>query len=96
MKKKTNKTQDLKWINDTFAISNVNNYSDTLTFFNLHLRTNAGDITVYGCKVITGEKGDFISFPSRKGEDDKYYNYVYIDLSEEIRNSIIDEIGTMI
>ena len=31
-------------------------------------------VTIYGCKVVEGKNGDFISFPSHKGKDDKYYN----------------------
>ena len=57
-------------------------------FFNLKLN----GITIYGCKVIEGKDGDFISFPSYKGTDDRYYSYVYARLDEELVKEIIAEI----
>lgn len=97
MKKNSKKnTNELTWVNDRFAIDGVNNYSDDVTFFNLHVKTALGDMTVYGCRVISGSKGDFISFPSRKGEDDKYYNYCFIKFSDDDTESIIDTVAGMI
>lgn len=45
------------------------------------------DVTIYGCSWVEGTKNDgsdyeFVSFPSHKGKDDKYYNYVYVKLSD--------------
>lgn len=34
-------------------------------------------ITIKGCKIVSGSKGDFISYPSRKQENGKYWNHVY-------------------
>ena len=97
MKKNSKKnTNELNWVNDRFAVDGVNNYSDDVTFFNLHVQTELGDLTIYGCRVISGSKGDFISFPSRKGEDDKYYNYCFIKFSEDDMNLIIDTVAGMI
>ena len=99
MKKKTEvkeTSSTLKWINDAFAIDGVNNYSDECTFFNLHVHSGVGDITIYGCRVISGAKGDFISFPSRKGDGNKYYNIAYINLTEDVKQSIIDAVSEMI
>ena len=33
------------------------------------------DVSIYGCRVVEGKNGDFISFPSRKGPDDKYFRF---------------------
>lgn len=57
-------------------------------FFNLKLN----GITIYGCKVIESDKGDFISFPSYKGTDDKYYSHVYARLDDMLVQEIIAEI----
>jgi DNA-binding cell septation regulator SpoVG len=34
-------------------------------------------MTIRGCKIIQGQKGEFVSYPARKQEDGKYFNYVY-------------------
>lgn len=46
-------------------------------------------VTIYGCsyKILHRKDNDEafakIGFPSRKGKDDKYYNHVYVKLSDE-------------
>ena len=57
-------------------------------FFNLKLN----GITIYGCKVIEGKDGDFISFPNYKGTDNRYYSHVYARLDEMLVQEIIAEI----
>ena len=57
-------------------------------FFNLKLN----GITIYGCKVIESDKGDFISFPSYKGTDGNYYSHVYARLDDMTTNKIIAEV----
>ena len=48
--------------------------------FNVAL-TNAGQdepfVTIKGCRIVNGSKGPFVSFPSRKMENGKYWNHVY-------------------
>lgn len=46
-------------------------------------------VTVYGCIVMEGKNGDFISFPSYKGKDGKYYNHAYIPLTDKEQESIL-------
>ena len=50
------------------------------------------DIAIYGCRVIEYKDGDFISFPSRKGSDDKYYNHVWVKLTDEDTKEIISQV----
>ena len=48
--------------------------------FNLILRTGAGKdpfMIVRGCRIVQGQNGEFISYPSRKQDDGKYWNHVY-------------------
>ena len=47
------------------------------------------DVSIYGCRVVEGKNGDFISFPSRKGPDDKYYSHAYIKLTEDDTKTLI-------
>lgn len=47
-------------------------------------------VVIYNCRVATGKNGDFISYPQYKGSDGKYYNNVYVALSEEDSQKIIE------
>lgn len=63
-----------------------------LVFFTLVLN----GVTIYNCRVATGKNGDFISFPQYKGSDGKYYNNVYVSLSDEDSASILENIQKQI
>ena len=94
--KKEQKENKLTWINDAFAVSHVNNYSDDVTFFVLHVKTEIGEMTISDCKVISMKEGGyFVSFPSKK-QNDKYYSIVFVKLTDEIQDSIIETVGSMI
>ena len=48
--------------------------------FNLNLHSAPGSepfLTVKGCRIVEGKNGPFISYPSRKMENGKYWNHVY-------------------
>ena len=34
-------------------------------------------LIIKGITLVSGKKGDFISFPAKKGKDENYYNSVY-------------------
>lgn len=53
-------------------------------------------VTIYGCKVIEGKNGDFVSFPSHKGKDGKYYNHAYIKLSVVDTAAIVKQVEEML
>ena len=55
------------------------------------------DVTIYGCKLLVKKDSDemFVAFPSRKGTDDKYYDYAFTKLSEEETNDIVAQIEKM-
>lgn len=46
-------------------------------------------ITIKGCNIKTGPKGEFISYPSKKTNDGKYFNYIYA--SEKFNKVVMDE-----
>ncbi len=64
--KNTKNSESLKWIDDQFAVSGINNYSDSCCFFNLYTKSPIGNVAIYGCRIVSGEQGDFISFPAEK------------------------------
>lgn len=100
VEKKVEKVKKLNWIDDQFAVSGVKNYSELCTFFNLYVKSVIGSIAIYGCKVITGREGDFISFPSYsytdKDGDTKYRNHVSIILDDGVADKIIEEVANQI
>lgn len=53
------------------------------------------DVTIYGCRLVEGKNGMFVSFPSRKGKDDKYYNIAYAPLNSKDIDSIVAQIEKM-
>ena len=76
---------------ESFGIRRANEYTKTGTvFFDLDIN----GLTVYGCTVAKRktDESEFISFPSRKGADGKYYSIVYAALSQEDQDRIIDAV----
>ena len=59
-------------------------------------------VTIYGCSYRTLERkdgsGEFIKigFPSRKGNDGKYYSQAYFKVTDEIAEDIEAQIGKLI
>lgn len=61
----------------TLSVSHVKEWDNGVTF-----TLTVDRVSIYGCRIVSGKNGDFISFPSRKGSDGKYYNHAYIDLTD--------------
>lgn len=61
--------------------------------FNVSLASGEGKqafMTVKGCRIISGTKGDFISWPAKKNETTgKYWNHVYC--SEQFNAAVLEE-----
>lgn len=74
---------------ESFEIRNPRQF-DWGTTFTLVLN----GVEIHNCKV--GERKDgnsFISFPSYKGKDGKYYSYVYFRLSEADSDAILQALA---
>lgn len=48
-------------------------------------------VTIYGCFIVEGKNGDFISFPQRRGTDGKYYYIAYVSMSQDDTAAIVAE-----
>ena len=73
----------------SFEVKNARSYSWGTTFT---LVLNG--VEIHGCKV--GERKDgnsFISFPSYKGKDGKWYSYVFFRFSEADTDAILEELA---
>lgn len=63
------------------------------TKFNLVLELeNGAEVTIYGCRVVEGRKGDFIGWPSYEGKDGKYWNHVYVEIGPADVEDILAEV----
>lgn len=51
-----------------------------------------GWLTIYNMRVVEGKNGDFISFPQRKGKDDKYYSYVWFKMDDADEKAILEKV----
>ena len=70
---------------------NTGNWGKVRAFFDL---TTKDGFTIKGFKLIEGINGLFVSMPSQKGNDDEYYDTVWIDskqLREELATLAISE-----
>ena len=68
-----------------FEIVNVRMFQNGGVVANMKIN----DIMIYGVRVVESEKGDFLSFPQRKGSDGKYYHIVYVSLSPDDQKAIL-------
>lgn len=60
------------------------------TSFNMILN----GVTIYNCTVAETRDGkNFISFPSRKGNDGKYYSYVYFRFSDADMDKVLEAVA---
>lgn len=77
---------------DTYEVTRAKCWDNGGVTFDLEVN----GIKIYGCRVAEGKNGDFISLPSRKGTDGKYYNHVYIPFSEEDQKAILETVEAAI
>ena len=73
-----------------FTVTRVHQFDDGSVTFNMQVD---GFVDVYGCRIYDGKEGKpFISLPSRKGNDGKYWNHVYMKLSDEQTEEIAKQV----
>lgn len=54
-------------------------------------------VTIYGCWLKESKDGsNFVSFPSYKGSDGKYYSHAWFKVSEEVEAEIEKQIEAML
>lgn len=77
---------------DEFEIDRVRKSSNGQIYFTLILN----GVHINGCYIKEWGEGrnrkEFISLPSYKGTDGKYYNHVYFRFSDEDQAAIIDKV----
>lgn len=86
MNVKTKKSEETK--SRFIKVTRAHQFEDGSIAFDMEV----DDITIYNNTLREGKNGTFVSFPSRKGKDGKYYSYVKCDLSKEDVENIIEQI----
>lgn len=49
-----------------------------------------GCVSLHGITLMRGKNGEFLSFPSRKDNDGKFWNHFYIDNKSNTYKSILE------
>ena len=79
MKRAKNKKSDLEIeVTRAHQYANKKTKKET-TFFDMKVN----GVSIYGCTLVEGKNGTFVSFPSYKGSNDKYYNHARVELSDD-------------
>ena len=67
-------------------------WSDASLSWDVTLAINKAEIaTIYGIRIVEGKNGKFLSMPSRKGSDGKYYSHARI-VDNDICNAILETV----
>lgn len=85
MSRRGKEAEEAKTVISDLKVIRAKEYKETV-FFDMEVN----GVTIYGCRFVEGKNGDFVSFPSYKGKDGKYYNHVYVKLDDAMI-SLIDE-----
>ena len=78
----------------SLEVTRASEYED-IFFFDMVLN----GVSIYGCRLIEGEDGWFVSFPSKKPDKkgDKWFNHCWAKLSDdtigEICNAVFEMCG---
>lgn len=87
-----NTTSEPKTYNHEYAVRRAVQFDDKGVLFDLTI----DDFTIYDCRVVEGKNGDFISLPSRKGKDGKYWGIVYKRFSQDETSLILDMVSAVL
>lgn len=85
--KKNNNIEELKI--DNYCVKRATSVGEDATVL---ADVEINGITIYGMRVVESEKGDFLSFPQKKGKDGKYYSICWAKLSEKDQADILKAI----
>lgn len=88
---KKNNTINNQEVEKLIVVSRAKQFDDGKIVFDMIVN----DVSIYGCRLIEGKKGNFVAFPQRKGKDGKYYRHAYVKLSGEDVANIVAQIEKM-
>ena len=93
MKIKTKKAETKKeeTIKNVIKVTRGHVFDDGSVAFDMEVN----GVSIYNSTLREGKNGLFVSFPSRKGKDEKYYSYCFVKLSEEDVADIIEQLEAL-
>ena len=74
------------------GVRHVVQFDDDGIQFALDIKIGDRLVTIYNCRIREANDVNFISFPSRKGKDGKYYSWAYVQLTQEEQDAVIEMI----
>lgn len=86
--KTKNKKNEEKAMNHVIKVNRAHQFDDGSVAIDL----DVNGVSIYNAVLREGKNGMFVSWPSRKGKDDKYYSHVFVKLSETDIKSIIEQV----
>lgn len=97
MKGSTNKNQETDTQTYDVKVTRAKEVQEGQVVFDMVVN----GVTIYGCWYREGvsKKGEeyqMISFPSHKGDNDKYYNYCWFKVEDDVKASIIEQLQKMV
>ena len=85
MSRRSKGNEEVKTVISDLKVLRAKEYNE-IDFIDLQVN----GVKIYGCRFMEGKNGDFVSFPSYKAKDGKYYSHAYVDL-DEASIKLIDE-----
>ena len=86
------KKKETKAVDHQIEVLRAVEFPEENGHYNIGFDVKINGVIIYGCILIQGEKDgkdySFPTFPQRKGKDDKYYNVVYVELSDADKEAI--------
>lgn len=80
--KKNAKNEEIKVVDHDVVVTRAHEFEDGSVTFSI----DVNGVSINGCRWCEGEKDgkdyEFVSFPSYKGKNDKYYSHAYVRLSD--------------
>ena len=88
---KTKKAEDKEAVKNVIKVTRGHVFDDGSVAFDMEVN----GVSIYNATLREGKNGQFVSFPSRKGKDGKYYSHVFVKLSEEDTKSIVEQLEAL-
>ena len=91
MEIKTKKNTEKKEVKKEIKVTRGHVFDDGSVAFDMEVN----GVSIYNSTLRDGKNGQFVSFPSRKGKDGKYYSHCFIQLSKEDVANIVEQLEAL-
>ena len=88
---KTKKAEEKEAVKNVIKVTRGHVFDDGTVAFDMEVN----GVSIYNSTLREGKNGQFVSFPSRKGKDGKYYSHCFVKLSEEDTKSIVEQLEVL-